>query len=200
MMKMLGHGLMMALALGVSGTAFAQECSDDTDCGEGMRCDEPLVLSPECEPPCEAEPSPEPVGRCVDESLDQACLQDADCGDGLECVRLLVASSCPEGAEDCVPTEEEGEGFCAEPGSDADLAATSGLAPEPLPTGSGVAGGAAPEIAEAGVAPGEESDDAASGGESSGGCSVTAANPAHLSTLAPLGIALLWLRRRRAMA
>ncbi|MGD8863439.1 MAG: hypothetical protein PVI30_25720 [Myxococcales bacterium] len=199
MTKMLGHGLVMALALGVSGTALAQECSEDADCADGQRCEAGLVLACE-EPPCDD--APEVPGRCVDATLNEACQDDADCGEGLQCMHLIVATGCPDRSEDCEPTEEEGEGFCAEVGSDADLAATSGLAPEPepLPTGSGVAGGAAPEIAEAGLAPGDESDDSASGGESSGGCSVTAANPAHLSALAPLGIALLWLWRRRALA
>jgi hypothetical protein len=192
----------IAAALCLLGASFAsaQEsgCESDDDCADGERCESGLVLSCD-EPPCDD--APQVPGQCVNALLGEACSEDADCGDDLMCARTVVATNCPEGDDECVPEETTEDGFCAD---NATLAASSGLAPSgglPEPdiaaaSGDGAAGGAAPEIMEAGVAP-EDGGDGDGGGDSSSGCSV-GGQTGGLAGWLPLMLAIgaLGLRRR----
>ncbi len=197
-------------AMGLMGASLASaqdnSCEEDADCGEGMRCEQGLVLVSCQVPPCPGE-GEEAAGRCVDELEGAACETDADCGDGeLFCLRMVVAINCPEDNPDCgAEPEPEGEGFCA---TNETLAASSGLAPEPgTPEGpvasssDGAAGGSAPPaIAEAGEAPDAEDG----GGDSSGGDSSSCSaggQTGGTSGLFPLLLAVIGLGfRRRVMA
>lgn len=180
MKRVLLPGLLLSLSLPSLASA---QCTTDADCADGERCNEPLTLVE-----CVQDPCPDPSaagGTCVSELLGAACQVDADCGDGLKCLRLLTAE-CPEFDPAC-GGGDMAEGFCDVEGSDAVLAATTGLAPETATASDGAAaGGGAPAPTGGG-----NSSAAASSGCSVGGMGSGAA------TFGWLAVAALLLRRRR---
>jgi hypothetical protein len=81
-----------ALAAALPAGARAQECSDDSDCGDGFECElgpSAGVSSSDCDPEsgsCDAAPAPEPeprTGEC--EPAELRCQTDADCPSGARC-------------------------------------------------------------------------------------------------------------------
>jgi hypothetical protein len=91
----MGRGLASQVFLPLCGLALlwplraqAQECLQDSDCGEGFECDQPPsgASSRDCPPGAECEPVADPapqVGEC--EAMELTCMADADCPSGATC-------------------------------------------------------------------------------------------------------------------
>jgi hypothetical protein len=94
------------LALAWPGAAFAADCNDDADCGEGFYCAKG-ASSPGCDPSGDC-PAPdvveEGVGTC--EAAPVTCDSDADCGEYL---------SCQASADGVCWADTDGQSGCTEP-------------------------------------------------------------------------------------
>lgn len=97
-------------SLTLSGQALsAEECAEDADCGEYLRC---LAPPPTCVDDgdgvsCE-EPSPDASSFCA--TSEWSCESDADCPREFECIahtNTCPEIACEDGAPDCRPCEEK---------------------------------------------------------------------------------------------
>lgn len=89
----------------LAGTAAAQECASDADCGEGFACEyypQTCAAAPGEDPVCDTAP---PTGECV--RAPQRCDTDADCGQPyLGCYHA-------RGGDGDVPVDSGDAEFCA---------------------------------------------------------------------------------------
>lgn len=110
----LSAALIALTALAAAGSAAAEECTTDADCGVGFACQ--LTGATACaEPACPpGEPCPEPAPceteefyECVPVPVE--CASDADCGEGSVCESYTYEECSGGGAIPGIPCEEGGD-------------------------------------------------------------------------------------------